>query len=129
MSIELWFFLFVVWRLLHAIGDFGTARRRWRGEFWIVADPLHWLWDVSPFRTHHKSLHFFPGDEQHMVAVSSQIIPSLNEKPLFPTRHYFVPIQVIVGSFWKRLAVDQAAHVVLNLIWTGFLTVVIEWAF
>jgi hypothetical protein len=78
MDLTIFTFVFVVLTLLHPIGDFGTSRRRFRLEFWIVANPLHWIWDMSSLRKHGN---FDCHDHR----------------------------------FWKWLAVDQFAHVVLNI--------------
>jgi hypothetical protein len=54
MSLYVFTLVFVLLTLLHPIGDFGTPKRRFKLEFWIVMNPLHWLWDLSSFRKHGK---------------------------------------------------------------------------
>jgi hypothetical protein len=80
--------IFGVLTFMHPIADFGTPRRRWKGEFWLTLNPLHALWDISPFRQHHK---------YSKIQSGMQVINP--------------------AKFWKWLAVDQTAHVILNAIW------------
>lgn len=82
--------VFGIFTLLHALVDFGLPYRQWKGEFWLVANPLHALWDSSRFRTHPK---FYTQTANGHVAILR------DEK-----------------SFWRHLAKDQTAHVILNII-------------
>ena len=56
MSLEVFILSFVILTLVHPIGDF-IAPRRFKGEYWLVLNPLHILYDLSPLRRHH---HYHP---------------------------------------------------------------------
>ncbi len=51
--IYIFIIVFILLTILHPIGDF-IAPRRWHGEYWIVLNPLHIVWDNSVFRVHSK---------------------------------------------------------------------------
>lgn len=118
----IWFFIFT---FFHPIGDFLIGnRRKWKGEFWLVINPLHWLYDLSPLRQHHK---FIAIRELPVIAV----LPK--EEPLNPHKrdYFFIPdqdamytAQFIQGDFWFWLGVDQLAHVILNVIMAGILEMI-----
>ncbi len=101
MDMEIFWFSFLILTLLHPLGDFVIGnRRRFKGEFWIVLNPLHWLWDSSRFRKHGKYVY-------------TQIDIGNNEVEL-----------VVKQPFWFWLGIDQFAHVILNIILAAFLEIV-----
>ncbi|MEE9215687.1 MAG: hypothetical protein V3U54_13110 [Thermodesulfobacteriota bacterium] len=92
ISLEHFLLVFVWLTILHPIVDFGIPLRGWKGEYWLVTNPLHALWDSSRFRTHPKYYQHFSDD--------------YGEHALIPEER----------KFWLHLAKDQTAHVVLNFI-------------
>jgi hypothetical protein len=48
---QVFLIVFVILTLVHPLGDF-MAKRRFKGEFFIVLNPLHALYDLSPLRKH-----------------------------------------------------------------------------
>jgi len=85
----------------------------------VALNPLHWLWDISPFRQHarySKVVRFYSVIDKGKQLDLYKAVDEIENK-LFD-------MQVITSSrFWKWLAQDQLAHVFLNLLFAGFL----EW--
>ncbi len=101
--IEVFWFSFLLLTILHPIGDFlCQTRRRFRCEFLIVLNPLHWLWDSSRFRKHGQFI-------------------SRSYNQYHPTQDSYIKGQFIEQKFWFWLGIDQLAHVILNIIFAGFL--------
>jgi len=106
-----WYTFFLL-TLIHPLVDFGCPWRRWKGEFWLVLNPLHALWDISPLRRHQlhaKRVGIAVHGERKATLYdgSIQLIPAI-------IRHED-GLQ-ITPSWFKWLAWDQYAHVWLNFI-------------
>lgn len=122
---DVFWFSFFIFTLMHPIGDFIIGdRRKWKGEFWLVINPLHWLWDLSPLRQHHKYI-----ATRKLPALS--VLPK--DEPLNPHKkdYWFIPDQDILFTsqfltqeFWFWLGVDQLAHVILNVVMAGILEII-----
>jgi hypothetical protein len=108
MNLLLFIIVFIILTLLHSIGDFGTSNRRfgithyselksksgWKklltSEFVIVINPLHWIIDNSPLRTHH-----------------------FHTRPIYEEDYDGL---IVFDTFWRHLAKDQFLHVIANII-------------
>lgn len=122
---EIFWLWFIFFTIMHPIGDFIIGdRRKWKGEFWLVVNPLHWLWDLSPFRQHHK---YITTRELPVLAMMPKDEPANPYKK----NYYYIPdqdatykAQFVQQDFWLWLGIDQLAHVILNIITAGILEVI-----
>lgn len=94
---------FIILTILHPLADFWFGGNR-RLHYFVALNPLHWLWDISPFRRH-----------QNYTRTSTLLTNEWGE----------IPVLLTMNKFWKLLAIDQLAHVLLNLIVALFLEVLI----
>lgn len=120
IAIVTFFFL----TLLHPIGDFLTPYRQWDGEYWIVLNPLHALWDISPLRKHGRYAkdgdvisQFLANIERKQETQYRKTYENIGEPVMLRKYKNMLESKFIVGrSFWFWLGVDQIVHVILNLI-------------
>lgn len=127
---EIFWLSFLVLTIMHPIGDFLIGnRRRFRGEFWLVLNPLHWWWDSSRFRKHGQFIKLLKVSNPMEVmepgySVDKKGNIDLHEVSVVPFYHNFNIYQV-QQKFWFWLGVDQLAHVFLNIIFALFLEVIL----
>lgn len=114
MNIFLW--SFIILTILHPIGDFSLFTNNRKLHYLIVLNPLHFLWDKSPFRQHQKYIKGFQEIIRQKDGKWSEISWILNHPNPKDLQQAITNIK-----FWRWLAVDQLAHVLLNLIFAWFL--------
>ncbi len=132
MSQDVFIWTFIILSLAHPIADFWFGGNR-RLHYFVSLNILHFLYDKSPFRFHHKYMKEVI-ESDHICAFddleskipdgafnyySHVLIPVIPQKR-FPMTHL-----LIEHKFWRALSIDQFAHVLLNVVFALFL----EWVF
>ncbi len=112
--------IFIILTLAHPLGDFLAPWRQQTGEWWLVLNPLHFLFDRSRFRKHPAYVHNFY--DSGIGTIQNPVYYTMNPSYRISMASYNMPdLYEIKPRFWRWLGVDQFIHQVLNLVYAFIL--------